>query len=292
MSHETLVVFQLLRASFEMIFNAFVCVELTDNYRLKGKVIRFVIPVCLMYLGCINNITEGPFNPFIFSISFMALSAFIVNKDGLKRKILILLSLVLPGIILLFWQELLLYIGGYVSSYNLVGMPDSDAILEHQRNYSEMIICNFLLLIVIFRKKYRRIHPAIPLLIVLLLSLFETSMIFPVFSLNLMKHRTYVAIICAITTVMVTALVILIRSFYDRSSKLRAKERESIIIQTLTDFDREYYDMVREQIEETSMLRHDAVNYIEQISGLIASSDENGKSSAIRLIDELEMKLM
>jgi hypothetical protein len=59
----------------------------------------------------------------------------------------------------------------------------------------------------------------------------------------------------------------------------------------MEDFDREYYLLVQKQIEEARFLRHDIINYLDQIDGFITSPDPSSGDKARAFIFELEERM-
>ena len=292
MSHEALVIYQILRAFPEIAFFAIACNALTGTPRIKNRFLSLLLPFVLDYLACINNIAGGPINYAIFTPLVTILAVVAVSKDKLLRKLGILIAVILCGILPAMWQEFIFYLAGFTSSYGMGELPSSDILVEFGRNYCTVAACDCFLLVFMLSRKGRTISLFIPSITVILLLLFETGLIIPVFNPETAGSIDYADSVIPLMILTAATLIILILVMIIRSEKLKERERESIYLQSLTDFDREYYGLVRKQIEETSMLRHDAVNYIDQILGLITSQDEDGKSSAVKLIDELEMKLM
>jgi hypothetical protein len=284
-------VFLFVRASFEIIFEAYLLIAYTDRRRLKSRTLCFLIPLLLIYLACINNILEGPVDTFIFTSSMMILSVIIVNGDGILRKVFIIAAMIVPAMLTLIWLYVNLYFGGFVENFDLTELPDSEVIVEYTRDYSELLVCDFLLFEIMLRAKYHKISLILPGLIVVFLMLFETGLVIPVYSIADPHNPGMIPFICGGTVLTASVLNALVIYFISKSRKLREEEREKIRMKNLTDFDREYYDIVRGQIEETSMLRHDIVNYTEQIGKLVEEQDPRSRAGALKMINELQRRL-
>ena len=160
-------------------------------------------------------------------------------------------------------------------------------------NYLKMaadVIESSLFLIIVFLVKRREIKTvSIPILILILLPFIQMRYIRLIIGGGLPVMTSYLPLLLVIVSSV--AVIILFIAFNHYNDRLYEKEKTQIILQSMEDFDREYYLLVQKQIEEARFLRHDIINYLDQIDGFITSPDSSSGDKARAFIFELEERM-
>ena len=160
-------------------------------------------------------------------------------------------------------------------------------------NYLKMaadVIESSLFLIIVFLVKRREIKTvSIPVLILILLPFIQMRYIRLIIGGGMPAMTSYMPLLLVIASSV--AVIILFIAFNHYNDRLYEKEKTQIILQSMEDFDREYYLLVQKQIEEARFLRHDIINYLDQIDGFITSPDSSSGDKARAFIFELEERM-
>jgi hypothetical protein len=86
-------------------------------------------------------------------------------------------------------------------------------------------------------------------------------------------------------------LVFMFMRFNNVSSVIREHNKEKAVIAQIEGYDKKYFELVQAEIENMRFIRHDVVNYTEQIKALRENGDRESIMLAVQLSSELEERL-
>ncbi len=280
-------VVQMLIATIEQFFMAYMVVSLTDRRRIRNKYICLLIGTLLMDLAVYNNLAAKWFDTITFSTVTVIVIVFLINKDRLRRKLLIIFYSIATGMAALVIVTLVLYMCNFVGRYYIYAKAEewSDTIL--MTHWSEMLIIGLYMLEIVLHKRKALRGVLFPIVILFIIPTVMFVYILPIYSRNLYTSFGY-TVFWSIVILGTTLLGIFsVMSFYRRYEKVRLAEKEKAIMDAYIKYDSDYYERIQREIERARFMRHDVVNYIEQIEHHLAQNTDEDKSIASEMIDEI-----
>ena len=283
---------ELIIAAFEQFFMVYMVISLTDKLRISSRGFCLFTGICLMEAAVYNNLYAQWLDSFVFSSITVILIVMIINKDRTRRKILIIALCIGSAIALLIPEAGILYFAEFISRFSISEMPSDWSDTIYMVHWSElMLIWLYMVEIVIHKRKMMR-GVLFPVLVLFIIPTVMLAYIFPIYSRDLLNSFGYTVIWSTIILGSSVLGIFGISAFYRRYVKARQTEKEQAIMKTYEDYDMKYYDSIQKEIQSARFIRHDVVNYMEQIEALLADGDEEDRNAALGMIDEIRSVLI
>lgn len=255
---------------------------ITDKKRFPDW-ISYTLGVGLSFLCGINN-TLVPFmdTTILFFGSFLTIF-FVFSKDRIVKRIVSFLIFIVTNIILELITE--------VIADSLGMSPDIyNAQIEFLRSFSTIFLCNaYLLAVLIYRRKKIK-QVLLPTGVLLLVPALVLIYIIPALVTQIEQDNVFV-ILGAVALVLNITLVLLFIRFNNVSNNIRERSKEKAVIAQIEGYDKKSFELVQAEIENMRFIRHDVVNYTEQIRALRENGDRESLMLAVQLSSELEERL-
>ena len=283
---------ELIIAAFEQFFMVYMVISLTDKLRISSKVFCLFTGIFLMEVAVYNNLYAKWLDSFIFSSIAVFLTVMIINKDRIRRKILIIALCIGSGIGVLLPVTGMLYFAEFISHFSIYAMAPNWSDSIYMVHWSElMLIWMYMVEIVIHKRKILR-GVLFPVLVLFIIPTVMLAYIFPIYSRDLLNSFGYTVIWSTIILGSSVLGIFGITTFYRRYVRARQTEKEQAIMKTYEDYDMKYYDSIQKEIQSARFIRHDVVNYMEQIEALLADGDVEDRNAALGMIDEIRSVLI
>ncbi len=255
---------------------------ITDKKRFPDWV-SYTVGVSLSFLCGINN-TLVPFmdTTILFFASFLTIF-FVFSKDKIVKRIVSFLVFIVTNIVLELLTEVIAdSLGMSPEIYN--------AQIEFLRSFSTIFLCNaYLLAVIIYRRKKIK-QVLLPTGILMLVPVLVLIYIIPAFVAQNDQDNVFVLLGAVALLINITLFFMFMR-FNNVSSGIRERTKEKAVIAQIEGYDKKYFELVQAEIENMRFIRHDVVNYTEQIKALRENGDRESIMLAVQLSSELEERL-
>ena len=255
---------------------------ITDKKRFPDCV-SYTVGVGLSFLCGINN-TLVPFmdTTILFFASFLTIF-FVFSKDKIVKRIVSFLVFIVTNIVLeLFTEVIADSLGMSPEIYN--------AQIEFLRSFSTIFLCNaYLLAVIIYRRKKIK-QVLLPTGILMLVPVLVLIYIIPALTKQTDQDNVFVFLGSVALLINITLFFMFMR-FNNVSSGIRERTKEKAVIAQIEGYDKKYFELVQAEIENMRFIRHDVVNYTEQIKALRENGDRESIMLAVQLSSELEERL-
>lgn len=255
---------------------------ITDKKRFPDWV-SYTVGVGLSFLCGINN-TLVPFmdTTILFVASFLTIF-FVFSKDRIVKRIVSFLVFIVTNIVLeLFTEVIADSLGMSPEIYN--------AQIEFLRSFSTIFLCNAYLLAVLLYRRKKIKQVLLPTGILMLVPVLVLIYIIPAFVAQNDQDNVFV-LLGAVALLINITLVFMFMRFNNVSSGIRERTKEKAVIAQIEGYDKKYFELVQAEIENMRFIRHDVVNYTEQIKALRENGDRESIMLAVQLSSELEERL-
>ena len=254
---------------------------ITDKKRFPDWV-SYTVGVGLSFLCGINN-TLVPFmdTTILFVASFLTIF-FVFSKDKIVKRIVSFLVFIVTNIVLeLFTEVIADSLGMSPEIYN--------AQIEFLRSFSTIFLCNAYLLAVLLYRRKKIKQVLLPTGILMLVPVLVLIYIIPAFVAQNDQDNVFVLLGAVALLINITLVFMFMR--FNVSSVIREHNKEKAVIAQIEGYDKKYFELVQAEIENMRFIRHDVVNYTEQIKALRENGDRESLVLAVQLSSELEERL-
>ena len=273
-----LILFQAFFSGFPIIY-AFL--NITNRKRFPDW-ICYVIGTFLLGLSGINNCFFS-FAPSVVFVVIVFMIVFGLSRDKILKKVLIIVAFSLFMIV----SELIVAIIMAPLEIN----RNTDPYAEYVVSLSSVLLPDLLMIAVLFyrRKIIKKILlPCIMLIVFpVLIGVYTMAILLDKGQQDTNVFLFAGAMCAAINLVFVLTLML----FIEHTKNNYDLDKEISITSQITAFDKEYFELVQKEIEKERFLRHDVVNYLEQIRYLSNCNEPSSRELALKLITELEDRL-
>ncbi len=294
MTIDTAILVELITAIPYYFSTVYMITNFTDALRIRSKKTSYTLGVAILYLSAIYNLVinayspQNDITPYIVGIGAYIATVFMINKDGLKRKILILVWCVIPTVFIEIFMEIWLY---FFVTHDIDGLLLNPITNIYTRMFSSTFtIClNVCIVLFLNRKKYHGTT-----LSIVFLALFPiTQAMYLTLILAPSKASTLnpVLIVNAAFEIVFTIMYFLYVYFISITNRVYQERQEQILLSEIKNKDRQYYDMVQEDIKHMQFVRHDMRNFIDQLSYLINEDSTESKNKARDLLSQIDGKI-
>ncbi len=289
-----LIAFEAICGIVQCVFMSAIIVNLTDKKRFEKGWVNYVIAVlCLGTAGTYNTVIAPMFPTNVAQISTTVLTfgmfiaaIGIVSRDSIWSKVrLFLLTAIVPSIAF----ELLLEL--YVTLVKPGGLSMMEAYENVvYRNYLRMLsmticICYSVCLIVFHnRRKFRNTLTSILMLV--MVPVIQLTYLTIVFRPELVTNEASAAMAGGVALFFSSALNLLFLRLIHVSNRIYAKEKEQQITDALKSMNRQYYEIVHEEANRASKIRHDIGNQLEQIEFLVSNGNSEDAQNMLKELKE------
>ena len=244
----------------------------------------YLVGIMLMVACSINNMMVNMIDPTVLFILTYVVMAAAFSKDRIVKK---LITFVCYVILIIVMNVIVTLIAGMLGVDINTGSTDT----EYFRSFSTILMCDACMISVLIYKRVKIRNAMTPALILVLIPQLMLLYIAAVI-LDKGQYLESLAIVTGITAIVINAsFVLLFLRFIAVSKRVHNLEREKELIAQLEGYDKEYFGLVQSEVDKTRFIRHDVVNYMEQIKTLAERGDAYSAVTAGQLISELESRL-
>ena len=294
MEFEIISIFDYLNVFIASFFFVYYVVSMSDKTNISDKRINYLISSILSLLGMLvcHLVASSEYSRFSvrFSIVVFALTVivltFIINGDGLRRKLKIISLFIFPiaiiSVVINFYFEFVL--GKSIAEFG------NRTILILFSTFVLAMIIVYSVSYVLFRSRKEMAGYLNAIIVMLLFSV--QAFLDLAFVLNAAPDKIGNSNIVGSSLQLITASAIAVSllNILRKSRDVVVKEREQRNLESMRDMNKQYYDSVQNDIEHASKLRHDLANYIEQIEYLINHPEKDSDDVLRSMVNELKIK--
>ena len=255
--------------------------SITDKKRFKDWV-SYLVGVTLSFLCGFNNTVYCFMDTNILFFSSFLFIFLILSKDSIVKRIATFLFYIGTFIVLEFILEsIAVRIGAVVEEYSIQ--------TEILRTYATVFLNSLYLSAVLVYRRNKIKNTSLLISILTLIAM----LILGYDVMILMEQKSFVHITIAVSAVVLINLVFayLFLRYISVRAKVQQLAKETELLAQIEEYDKEYFDLVQNEIDKARYIRHDVVNYIEQIEALTAMEDQESLELADRLSSELEERI-
>ena len=244
----------------------------------------YLLGIVMMALCSINNMMVTLIDPtFLFILSYVVMAA-AFSKDRIVKK---LITFVCYVILIILMDVIVTLIAGYLGVDININNTDT----EYFRSFSTILMCDACMISVFVYKRVKIRNAVTPAMILVLLPLLILLYVAAVI-LDKGQYPESQAFAMGIIAIFINAsFIFLFLRFIAVSKRVYDLEREKKLIAQLEDYDKEYYELVQCEVDKARFIRHDVINYMEQIRALAERGDSSSCLTAGELINELRVRL-
>ncbi|MBO4265970.1 MAG: hypothetical protein IK128_06925 [Clostridiales bacterium] len=246
--------------------------------------LSYVIGITLSVLSGLNNTFVSVIDPTVFFFGSFIFMFFVFSKDRIAKRIITFVVFIVTTVAIEITTEAMAVVMGIP--------PDGyDIYVELFRSYSTIFLCDAFLIEVLIYRSRKITKPVFPIMILLTI---PVLMLIYTLSIVLDKgdHNGFILTRTAVTAGVINiAFVVLFIAYMRVSKRVQALRQEKELMQQNAVYDKDYYELVQKEINGSRFIRHDVVNYIEQIKTLTKKGDNESLELAVKISTELEERL-
>lgn len=154
------------------------------------------------------------------------------------------------------------------------------------------IVISFLGLVMLYAQRKKLEDYRIPSGILLMTPLLQVAFVIPI-NADLESVSSAFVLVDSLAILLLTLMQLsLLIVFLYQYNSVQAKKQEKRVLQCYQQFDSDYYDHILKQVDTIHRLRHDLVNYAEQLQYLSDNNQDGNNTMLIeRLLKQIEERL-
>ncbi len=260
-------------------------VQISETRRFPNY-INYPLGCLLMVMCCLNYAYFNYVHTALLYFGSLAVISFALNKDRLRQRITIFLAFAGMTVVVGLLSLLIAYLLGILPLDS-----DKGSARELFYTFSTTLFCDICLISVMAYRRRRQKMVAMQTILLALIPLLILLYLI-VLIVDEGNHSLGLSVTTGILAILINqVLVLLFIRFITASKRVYMLAKEKELMEQVEGFDRNYFELVQGEIDKVRFIRHDVINYTEQIRALAELGDSGSMETAGKLMEELEARL-
>lgn len=285
------IIVELITAVPYFISMIYLMVNFTEELGFKNRKNAYVVGTLILYVAALYNMVinayslSSDFTPYIVSVLTFLVAVCVINRDSIKRKIVILVWLLIPTLIIELLMEFWMYFFVTKDVDALMADPVSNV---YTRMFSTTFTICVNICVVLIRNRRKLKSVAFSVVFLALFPIVQAMYLTLILAPEKSSGLSTVLVVNVAFEIIFTVMYFMYVNFITITNRVYKKEQEQALIEGLRDVDKQYYSMVQEEIERVRFIRHDIGNYVEQLEYLMNKEDKESSEHASSMLNDLK----